>query len=159
MFKGEVISIYLRPGRARATQRVDSVKAVPGRGLEGDHRFDASEGASSLPAKTEITLIEAEAIDAANRDYNITLGEAETRRNIVTRGAALNHLVDKEFSVGAVRCRGLKLCEPCDYLEGLLERPGFRKSLLHRGGLRAQILSEGEIKVGDTIEALVESTR
>jgi MOSC domain-containing protein YiiM len=75
---------------------------------------------------------------------------AETRRNIATTGVPLNHLVDREFSVGEVRLRGTRLCEPCKYLEGLT-RPGVMGGLVHRGGVRAQILNEGVIRVGDVI--------
>lgn len=160
MFKGEIIAIYLRPARSQTTRHVESARAVPGRGLEGDHRYEQADGSRELPPKTEVTFIETEAIDAASADYGIKLHAEECRRNVVTRGVPLNHLVGHEFTVGDVRYRGLKLCEPCDYLEGLLERPGFRKSLLHRGGLRAQILTEGEIRVGDAIEAIaIEAAR
>ena len=34
-----------------------------------------------------------------------------------------------------------------------LSRPGVVKALAHRGGLRADILTDGEIRVGDAIEA------
>ena len=74
----------------------------------------------------------------------------ETRRNVVTRGIALNHLVGKRFRVGEVLLQGIRLCEPCDHLESLT-RPGVRQALLHRGGLRAQILEGGVIRVGDPI--------
>lgn len=43
------------------------------------------------------------------REKNIALKPAETRRNLVTRGVPLNHLVGKEFQVGDVarhRCVG-----------------------------------------------------
>jgi MOSC domain-containing protein YiiM len=68
----------------------------------------------------------------------------------VTRGVPLNHLVGREFTVGGVRLRGIKLCEPCAHMESL-SRPGARKALLHRGGLRAQILESGTIRAGDPI--------
>ena len=100
--------------------------------------------------KREITLIELEAIEALQRDYNIAIEPREARRNIVTRGVALNHLVGKEFSVGDVKLRGIELCEPCSHLEGLT-KPGVMRGLTHRGGLRAQILSEGTIRVCDAI--------
>jgi MOSC domain-containing protein YiiM len=154
MFKGEVLSITIRPAHSKPTRKLESVKAEPGRGLVGDHRHAMADGSRDLPPKTEITFIEAEAIEAATREYGVRLSEEETRRNIVTRGVPLNHLVDVEFTVGDVRCKGVKLCEPCDYLEALLERPNFKKSLLHRGGLRAQILEGGEIRVGDAIAAV-----
>jgi MOSC domain-containing protein YiiM len=97
-----------------------------------------------------VTLIESEAIDAVNRDYAMRIDPIETRRNILTRGVALNHLVGKEFSVGNVRLRGLELCEPCKHLEGMT-RPGVMRALVHRGGLRAQILQGGVVSVGDSI--------
>jgi len=95
-------------------------------------------------------LIEAEAIEALKRDYEVALTPGEARRNVVTQGVPLNHLVGREFSVGGVRVRGIRLCEPCDHLQKLTGRP-LIKGLLHRGGLRAQILTEGTIRVGDTI--------
>ena len=74
----------------------------------------------------------------------------ETRRNVVTRNVALNHLVGREFQLGNVKVRGIRLCEPCEHLEGIVGRPVI-KGLRHRGGLRAQILTEGLIRVGDPV--------
>jgi MOSC domain-containing protein YiiM len=140
-------------------EKVDEVKAVTGQGLEGDRYFYATGTFSpkSMARKEfypgrNITLIEAEAIEGANAEDNVELDYGEPRRNVITRGIALNHLVDKEFSVGEVRLRGTKLCEPCGHLESLT-RPGVKASLIHRGGLRAEILSDGVIRAGDSITA------
>jgi MOSC domain-containing protein YiiM len=127
-------------------------RAVPGKGLEGDRYFSATGTYSAKPdlASRELTLIESEALAALARDYGVELAPGASRRNITTAGVALNHLVGHEFSVGAVRLRGLRLCEPCLHLEevtGLKVREG----LVHRGGLRCQVLSEGLIKVGDAV--------
>jgi len=65
--------------------------------------------------------------------------------------------VGREFLVGGVRLRGVRLCEPCSHLEGLTRR-GVLAGLIHRGGLRAQILKGGDIWVGDAI-ALAASRR
>ena len=89
-------------------------------------------------------------MEAAARDYQMQLAPGEARRNVVTRGVPLNHLVGKEFSIGDVRVRGIRLCEPCDHLQKVTGKSVI-KSFLHRGGLRAQILSEGIIRVGTTI--------
>jgi MOSC domain-containing protein YiiM len=80
----------------------------------------------------------------------VELAAGEARRNVVTRGVPLNHLVGREFRIGAVKIRGIRLCEPCDHLQGLTGRP-LIKGLRHRGGLRAQILSRGAISVADLI--------
>jgi MOSC domain-containing protein YiiM len=69
---------------------------------------------------------------------------------VVTRGIALNDLVGHDFTIGEVRCRGMRLCEPCTVVDGYSERPILRP-LVHRGGLRADILSDGTIRVGDPI--------
>jgi MOSC domain-containing protein YiiM len=151
MATGRVESIYIAAAAQAPTQGVEQAKAVPGRGLEGD-RYFLKQGTFFKPEPSfELTLIEAEAIEAAKRDYQLGLAAGDARRNIVTRDVPLNHLVGKEFRVGDVRVRGIRLCEPCDHLQRLTGAPVI-KSLRHRGGLRAQILSEGVIRVGDRVE-------
>lgn len=123
---------------------VAHVRAIVGAGLEGDRYCTNGD-----PTK-QITLTEAEALEASARDYGVELKNDETRRNVLTRGVALNHLVGREFRVGPVRLRGLKLCEPCGHLQSLTGKEMI-KLLRHRGGLRAEILEGGVIKVGDAI--------
>ena len=152
MFKGSVHSIHIAPAAARPTVAVDEVRAVPGKGLEGDRYFMGEGTYSDRPDPgREITLIEIETIDALVRDRDLKLNPGDARRNIVTRGVPLNHLVGNEFSVGEVTLRGIRLNEPCSHLAGLTHDkvlPG----LVHRGGLRAQILTDGIIRTGDTIQ-------
>ena len=151
---GEVVSIHIAPEKEDPMQSVESVHAVPAHGLEGDRYFFAKGTYSDRPGPSrEITLIELEAIEALARDNEITIEPGAARRNLVTRGAALNHLVGREFRVGDVRLRGIRLCEPCAHLEALTRR-GVLGGLVHRDGLRAQILTEGRIQVGDPIVPL-----
>ena len=91
-----------------------------------------------------------EAIEALEREKNIAIAPAAARRNIVTRGVLLNHLVGREFQIGAVRLRGTRPCEPCAYLEGLTQK-GVLAGLIDRGGLRAEIVTGGAIRVEDII--------
>jgi MOSC domain-containing protein YiiM len=97
-----------------------------------------------------LTLIEAEAIEAAEREYQVTLTAGSARRNVVTRGVPLNHLVGLEFLIGGVKVRGIRLCEPCSHLQALTG-VAVIKAFRHRGGLRAQILTQGLIRVGDAV--------
>ncbi len=151
---GEVATIHISPEAEGAMRSVRTVRAVPGRGLEGDRYFRAVGTYSDRPgAGREVTLIELEAIEAMARDSEAQIAPGDARRNVVTRGVALNHLVGREFRVGDVRMRGVRLCEPCSHLESLTRR-GVLEGLVHRGGLRAQILTEGDIHVGDPIEPL-----
>jgi MOSC domain-containing protein YiiM len=150
MPNGTVESIYIAGAAEGKPQSVDQVAAIAGGGLEGD-RYALKTGTFYKPEPDyELTLIEAEAVEALQRDYQIEVSQADTRRNIVTRNVALNHLVGKEFTIGDVRIRGIRLCEPCDHLQRLTGKPVI-KGLLHRGGLRAQILTPGTIRVGDPI--------
>jgi MOSC domain-containing protein YiiM len=97
-----------------------------------------------------VTLIEIEAIEGLRRDYKVQLEPGQSRRNIVTRGIPLNHLVEKEFRIGDVVLRGTRLCEPCAHMEKLTVN-GAMRGLIHRGGLRAEIIKGGTIKVGDRV--------
>jgi len=150
MWTGKVESIHIASAPKEPVRAVDQAVLTPGVGMEGD-RYALKLGTFYKPEPDfELTLIEAEAIEALRRDYGVELTAGDARRNIVTRGVALNHLVGKEFSVGEVRIRGIRLCEPCEHLQQVTGQQ-LIKGLRHRGGLRAQILTEGTIRVGDAV--------
>jgi len=157
MGNGVVESIYLATAAEGAMRALSAVLAIPGVGLEGD-RYALKQGTFYKPEPDrELTLIEAEAIEALRRDYGVDLAVGDARRNIVTRGVALNHLVGREFTIGSVRIRGIRLCEPCGHLQRVTGKPVI-KGLIHRGGLRAQILTEGTIHAGDSVSEGVANT-
>ncbi len=147
---GTVEAITLVLDADGATSAVERVRALGGRGLEGD-RHALAEGAQAGERSGEdLTLIEAEALEALARETGIELGPGGSRRNLVTRGIALNDLVGRRFTVGGVPCLGVELCEPCRKLARLTE-DGVLRGLVHRGGLRADVLADGEIAVGDAV--------
>ncbi len=153
-WSGAVVSLHVAATAAAPMSAVDKARAIPGRGLEGDRYFSQVGTYSNQPGPSrEVTLIEVEALEALKRDYQIELEPRNTRRNIVTRGVPLNHLVGRDFQVGEVKLRGIRLCEPCSHLEQLT-RPGITRALVHRGGLRAQVLTSGLIRVGDAVREL-----
>jgi MOSC domain-containing protein YiiM len=150
MWDGKVESIFIATAAEAPMEAVAAVKAVPGAGLEGD-RYFLKQGTFFKPEPDfELTLIESEALEAMKDEYKIELAPSESRRNVVTRGVPLNHLVGKDFQIGGVKIHGIRLCEPCSHLQTLTGRQVI-KGLRHRGGLRAQILSEGFLKAGDTV--------
>jgi MOSC domain-containing protein YiiM len=146
-----VIAIHIASTGAAPMRPVASAHAVAGKGLEGD-RYYSQLGTYSNERGSgrEVTLIEIEAIEALTKDYGVQLEASQSRRNIVTRGVALNHLVEREFRIGDVVLRGTRLCEPCLHLEKLTAK-GTMRGLIHRGGLRADIVKGGTIRVGDGI--------
>lgn len=121
---------------------------LAGRGLEGDRYFTGSGTWSDYPVQTgvDLTLIEAEVLEA------VGLSGADARRNVVTRGIALNDLVGRRFRIGALECYGDRLCEPCTHLAQLTGLPV--DALVHRGGLRADVLGDGEIAIGDVVSVI-----
>ena len=150
--RGTVVSIHVAPEAAAVPVSVKEVRAVAGKGLEGDryYRKKGTYSAKDGPDR-QVTLIESEAVDALGREYGIGMEPGETRRNIVTRDVSLNHLVGREFTVGVARMRGIRLAEPCGHMEEVSGKKA-RAGLVHRGGLRAEILVGGVIRVGDEIE-------
>jgi hypothetical protein len=143
---GTVETIAVATSAGEPAQLRRSVRALAGQGLEGDrHVSGTGTFPSGLPGSA-LTLIEAEVCES----FDPPLEPSQHRRNLVTRGIDLNGLVGSEFMVGEVRCRGMRLCEPCTVVQRHAGRPVLRP-LVHRGGLRADILADGEIRVGDPV--------
>jgi MOSC domain-containing protein YiiM len=147
-FEGRLVAIAIHPARGAPMARREAAAAVAGCGLIDD--CYAAGGQGSVRPDQEVTLIEQEAIDAACRDYELSFDHLTTRRNLLTAGVPLNHLVGREFAVGEVILRGVELCEPCGHLEQLTI-PGIKRALVHRGGLRAHVVRSGTVRVGDRI--------
>jgi MOSC domain-containing protein YiiM len=145
---GHVEGIFISPEKGLVPEPVESVRALAGRGLEGNRYFFQSDA----PPGVALTLIAAEAVEAMEREHGISFEPRESRRNVVTRGIDVNELVGKTFRIGDVECRGIELCEPCTGLQAMT-KPGIIKGLAHRGGLNADILGDGEISVGDAVVA------
>jgi MOSC domain-containing protein YiiM len=149
--RGTVLSIHIAPAGSAPVVSIAGIQAIAGKGLEGDRYYFETGTYSKTPGSgREVTLIEIEVIEALRREYEIDIDAVQARRNIVTRGAALNHFIDREFEVGEAVLRGTRLCEPCAHLEKLTTK-GVMRGLIHRGGLRADVVRGGLIRVGDTI--------
>ncbi|HSC73972.1 MAG TPA: MOSC domain-containing protein [Gaiellaceae bacterium] len=146
---GRVEGIFIASEEGLLPEPVESVRALAGRGLEGNRYFFERDA----PPGVALTLIAAEAVEAMEREHGISIEPRESRRNVVTRHVDVNALVGKTFYIGAVECRGVELCEPCTTLQAMTQ-PGVIKGLAHRGGLNADVLSDGEISVGDAVAAV-----
>jgi MOSC domain-containing protein YiiM len=147
---GVVEAIHIAPAAGVPVRALDAVRAIAGVGLAGDRYAYGRGHYQDGRVSRDLTLIEAEAVEALARQQGIALAVGETRRNLTTRGISLNDLVGRRFWVGDVLCQGTRLCEPCQYLADLTGKPLLRP-LVHRGGLRADILSGGPIRQGDRV--------
>ncbi len=144
---GVVEQIAIAPAIGVLPEPVERADVRVAQGVVGDRKF------SPEPAKrdgADLTLIEAETLEAVSAETGLGLTHEESRRNVLTRGVRLNDLVGARFRVGEVECLGVELCDPCSHLQGLT-RPGVLRALVNRGGLRADVLSSGTIAVGDEI--------
>jgi steroid delta-isomerase-like uncharacterized protein len=151
MTKGRVVSIHISRAAGAPIEQVELLRAIAGQGLEGDRYFTKSGHWSGTAGATrDVTLIEAEAVEGMNAKLGTDFAAAAMRRNVVTRGVRLNHLVSREFRVGEAKLRGTGLCQPCTYLEGLT-RSGVKAAMQNCGGLRAAILEGGTIRAGDAL--------
>ena len=151
----KVEAIYIARDSGMPMEYLHEATLSAGRGIEGDRYFSGtgtfSEKLAGLPDR-EVTLIEAEEIDRFNAQQGLSLNYGDMRRNIITRGIRLNELVDREFRIGSVEFRGIRLCEPCAHLAEMVT-PQVLKGMVHRAGLRACILTDGKISERDTITA------
>jgi len=150
MSAGVVEHIHLADKRGAPPYAVSAVDAVAGEGLVGDRTYGRAIADQRPGAGLDLTLVEAEAVEALLADAGIELAPGEIRRQVTTRGVPLNDLVGKQFYVGDVLCEGVRLCEPCDYLQNLIGKP-IVKPMIHKAGLRANLLTSGAIRVGDAV--------
>ncbi len=147
----QLVGIFIAEVATELPQPRERVRALAGRGLEGDRYANGVGTFSDHPGQRDVTLIEAEALEAYERESGQSLSPAESRRNLITRGVRLNELVERTFRVGPLRLRGLRLSEPCTHL-ARLTHSGTLPGLACRAGLVAAILEDGELTVGDAIE-------
>ena len=125
---------------------------MAGAGIVGDRHFSY---AAEVPGQN-LTLMEAEELEAFNLRHGTDFPLTAFRRNLVTRGVRLNNLVGRIFTIGTVRLRGVELCEPCAHLaerlvQGRLTASTIVADLVGRGGLRADILQGGVVRLGDAL--------
>jgi hypothetical protein len=131
----------------------DHAELQAGKGIIGDRYFSSKGTFSEVLANApdfQLTLIEQEQIDSFNQKTGLSYTGADFRRNIVTAGIDLNALEGKVFSIGTLKLKGVRLCEPCAYLSESLG-PKIMEHMIHKAGLRAYIIDSGEISVGDKL--------
>jgi molybdopterin-guanine dinucleotide biosynthesis protein A len=131
----------LPPG-THEMRSVGSVDCVAGRGLQGDRYWDHK---PDNPG--QITFFAEEVHQALLRELHpAPFAASAYRRNVITRGADLNGLIGREFTVQGVRFLGMVECKPCYWMDRAVG-PGADAWLRGRGGLRAKILSDGPLHV------------
>lgn len=144
---GRLVWIGLRPGQGQPMQVVSGVRALQGRGLEGDRKALRSGG------ERQVTLYQHEHLAVVAS----LLGRAEVepaamRRNLAVAGINVLALRARRFAIGSLSFEGTGYCAPCRRLEETLGRGGFNASRGH-GGITARVLSDGWLAIGDEVRA------
>ena len=103
---GTVLAIYTRATDEEEPSPKQRVTLEAGLGIVGDRYYGTN-------PDDQVTLVDADVIEAVNDATGWALQPVETRRNIVTRGIDLNQWETGQFRVGGVLLEGVELCEPC----------------------------------------------
>jgi MOSC domain-containing protein YiiM len=146
---GKLEYIGLRSHHRGHVESVLEVRALPGLGLEGDHRTQNK--APNLESKRQVTLIQAEHLAAVASLLGLkSIDPSLTRRNLVISGINLLALKDKTFFIGEVLLEYSGPCHPCTRMEETFGSGGYNAMRGH-GGITARVLREGVIQLGDNV--------
>ena len=138
----KVFKLGIASDNNKKIQEVESINVLANKGIVGDRHFD-----DYNDPYCQLSLIESENIDYYNTKFGLNINYVDFRRNIITRGIELNHLVGKKLKIGNVEVEGIDLCRPCKHLTEILNQDNILKEFLRKGGLRCQILSSSKMKV------------
>ena len=153
---GKIVNLLISQDNKSSMQKVNQIILEEGKGIYGD-RYYNQEGTFSNKGKIEpdrdVTLVEIEKINEFNNEFNENITDEDLRRNIVVSNCDLNSLVDKEFQIGNVVLKGIRLCEPCKYLSEKLDNKKVLTEMIHKAGLRAKIIKGGSIDMTSQLES------
>ena len=145
----KIIKIGIAELNNKEIVEVNEIDLVAGKGVIGDRHFkDYNDPYNHL------SIIESESIDEYNRKYNLNIPYLNFRRNIITRGIKLNHLIEKKILIGNVQLDVIDLCRPCRHLSEKLKKDNIIKEFLRKGGIRCEILNDGKISISDQIKII-----
>lgn len=152
--QGTLVDIFIAASAGEPMQRVESCQCVSGKGLAGD-RYALGKGHWIKTDGCEVTLITEADVDRAARRSNLSFADGEHRRNLVVRGIPLAAFNKRKLRIGQALFEFHRLRPPCGYLDRLVQR-GAGKALGRGAGIGLRVLQDGEIRVGDPVEVLVD---
>lgn len=135
-------------------QRLDEARLIVGQGIEGD-RYALGTGTYSIkPGEDrQVTLIESEMLTRVANDDGHEISVDDHRRNLTVTGVPLQHLVGLRFRVGDAVLEGVRINQPCKYLNLMLKRDVYM-ALWNRSGLNCKVVEAATIRPGDQIAAV-----
>lgn len=154
---GKIVKLLISKDTQTPMLNVNQIVLEVGKGIFGDRYYNqvgTFSNKGEIEPDRDVTLIEIEKIDALNKEHNLEITAEDLRRNIVITNCDLNSLVGKEFQIGEVVLKGVRLCEPCKYLADKLNEKKTLTEMVHKAGLRAQIIKGGSINLDSQVEVI-----
>jgi len=152
---GRVLSLQLLTAQGTRPRPVPEVRALVGRGLDGDLH-----GKTKPDSRRQVLIVERATLQAMG------LQPGDLREQITVEFPSLETLpVGTLLRVGEVTFELSGSCEPCTHIGALNSVPdaeAFRSALDGRRGQLARVTAvegEGHIRVGDVIAVLTGSPR
>ena len=144
---GTVRWLGIRPANRQPIKIVESLEIDIANSIVGDH-FAGKAG-----TKRQVTLIQAEHIDAVSAIMGKEVLPELLRRNIVVSGINLLVLKEQDFKIGTVVLHGTGNCQPCSRMEENLG-PGGYNAMRGHGGITANIVESGIVSLDDSVQLL-----
>jgi MOSC domain-containing protein YiiM len=121
---------------------VECTEAVPGTGLQGDQKRGQ---------RRQVTLLAAEAWEAATAELGVDAPPSRRRANVVIRGLDLANTIDRQLRVGPVLIQVHGETDPCEMMDRVA--PGLKDALTpdRRAGVFGAVIEGGAIAVGDPV--------
>ena len=139
----EIISIHVVRKRNAAAEPCNHVTVRSNFGIVGDYRSEKFQIG-------QITLIEADALDAVSHELGYEIPAGASRRQIMVKGIELNELIGHNLRMGQILVRVEDKCNPCKNMETKIGS-GAKDAMNDKGGIRCRIIEGGELHVGDKI--------
>ncbi len=139
----EIVSIHIVRKQNATAESCKHVIVRSNFGIVGDYRSEKFQIG-------QITLIEAETIDAMSLKLGLDIPNGASRRQIMVKGINLNKLVGQNLRLGQIFARVEDKCKPCNNMEQKIG-PGAKNAMNNKGGIRCSIIDGGELHVGDKI--------
>lgn len=145
---GTLERIFATEAGGRAMQALGRVQAVPGRGLVGDRYATGLGHWTPSGDVCQVTMIGAEALEAAEAKYGLALADGEHRRNLVVRGLNPHSLGGKVIRIGEVRLVYDRPRPPCGYIAKLTDKRMYKALMKHGFGICLTVQDGGELAPG-----------
>lgn len=149
---GTVEDIFVTSKGSTPMERVEEIRVVEGRGIEGDRYAEGTGFWTQYGDVCEVTLIQGEHLDEIEAE-GLKVKNGEHRRNIVIRGVDLQDLRNRKFRIGEATLRYARPRPPCRHVQDMTEA-GMTKALRNRGGICVDVARGGTICAGDELEIL-----